>query len=82
MSNRQCRACMRRRPENEVYDISRTGGGTFRRGGRSYRSSICIDCVCKGAGDRTEPDYGMQNWDRFPMRDLIRIRDDAELMNG
>jgi hypothetical protein len=38
----QCRHCGRRR---EVASISRSGGGTYRRGGRSYSSSICIECA-------------------------------------
>lgn len=38
----QCRYCMRRRP---VYRITRRGGGTYRRGGRHYWSSICGECA-------------------------------------
>lgn len=37
-----CRECMKRR---EVYSITRRGGGTYRRGGRSYSSSICGECA-------------------------------------
>lgn len=38
----QCRYCLRHR---QVFRISRSGGGTYRRGGRSYWSSICGDCA-------------------------------------
>lgn len=38
----QCRHCMSRR---DVYSISRSGGSTYRRGGRSYSSSICGECA-------------------------------------
>jgi hypothetical protein len=38
----QCRHCMTRGP---VVGIARSGGGTYRRGGRSYSSSICGDCA-------------------------------------
>lgn len=38
----QCRECMRRR---ECASVSRFGGGNWRRGGRSYSSSICEQCA-------------------------------------
>lgn len=37
-----CAHCKRRR---EVYSCQRFGGGSYRRGGRYYRSSICGDCA-------------------------------------
>lgn len=46
----QCRSCLRTR---DVHTASRSGGGTYRRGGRSYRSSICAACalqLLRGAG--------------------------------
>lgn len=42
MNTGQCRECMLRR---EVWPIMRRGGGTYRRGGRRYRSSICGPCA-------------------------------------
>lgn len=38
----RCAHCQRRR---DVYRIGRSGGGTYRRGGRQYWSSICLDCA-------------------------------------
>lgn len=38
----RCAHCQRRR---DVHRIGRTGGGTYRRGGRHYWSSICLDCA-------------------------------------
>ena len=37
-----CRSCLRKR---DVYAIRRSGGGTYRRGGRSYASSLCGECA-------------------------------------
>lgn len=37
-----CSYCKKRR---DVFGISRQGGATYRRGGRSYHSSICGDCA-------------------------------------
>lgn len=37
-----CRRCMKRRP---VYPAQRMGGGSYKRGGRFYRSSLCGDCA-------------------------------------
>lgn len=39
----KCRYCMRAR--DVVYPIGRFGGGTYRRAGRYYRSSICGECA-------------------------------------
>jgi len=41
----QCRDCMRRRPVEETGSVSRSGGGTYRRGGRSYHSTMCVECA-------------------------------------
>jgi len=38
----QCRECYRRR---ETRHATRFGGGTYRRGGRTYHSSICAECA-------------------------------------
>lgn len=33
--------------ERETFTCSRYGGGTFRRGGRRYRSQICTECAVR-----------------------------------
>lgn len=38
----RCPNCKRRR---DTYPIRRSGGGTYRRGGRSYASSVCEECA-------------------------------------
>ncbi len=65
--------CGRRVPFKDAHSITRTGGGTYRRGGRGYDSSICIECATALVGGRTEPDYAMQKTNRYPMRRLIQI---------
>jgi hypothetical protein len=63
-----CRSCQRRR---DIYPIRRTGGGTYNRGGRSYRSSICADCAMRlltGAGV-----YAGASSSRFGVSELERI---------
>lgn len=37
-----CRSCMKRR---DVFSIGRSGGSTYRRGGRHYSSNICGECA-------------------------------------
>lgn len=37
-----CSECHKRR---EVYRIGRQGGGTYRRGGRHYWTSVCGPCA-------------------------------------
>lgn len=62
-----CRHCMRRR---DVFSVGRSGGGTYRRGGRNYSSSICAGCA-----------LGLLAWaggssgsvSRFDRHDLERI---------
>ncbi len=66
----QCRCCMRRR---ETYSISRSGGGTYRRGGRQYRSSICGECATMLAAGRWRPKYAGESSQRYGMSTLIEI---------
>ncbi len=42
MAAERCAHCGRKRP---TYGIGRFGGGTYRRGGRTYWSSICGECA-------------------------------------
>lgn len=63
-----CRDCMRRR---EVYSISRSGGGNYRRGGRDYRSSICAECAIEHV--RTLGAHGGASSSRFSGIGLVRI---------
>lgn len=37
-----CADCKRRR---DTFSIRREGGGSYKRGGRSYSSSICAECA-------------------------------------
>lgn len=57
-----CRYCGLRR---DVFKLNRRGGGSWRRGGRSYRSSICGGCAVELV------DGGWS--DRFDTRALARI---------
>jgi hypothetical protein len=47
-----CRYCRLRR--EHTYPVARTGGGTFRRAGRSYVGATCLSCV-EGALRRATP---------------------------
>ena len=63
----QCRACERRRP---VCSVSRSGGGTYRRGGRSYSSSICGECAVSMLSRANNPS---QSLDRFSCSSISRV---------
>lgn len=64
----QCRACLRRR---EVYSVSRSGGGSYNRAGRSYRSSICGECATGLL--RRAPVHAGASTSGFDVYDLDRI---------
>lgn len=75
-----CRECKRRR---EVHGVSRHGGGTYRRGGRNYWSSLCADCVLGIAARITYDEHGRLNggspWDKVGIvRLAARLEYDPE----
>lgn len=69
----RCTHCERRR---EVYRISRHGGGTYRRGGRSYWSSICGPCAIDLAA------YWSRGHSLISRYDASRIREIAAALTG
>ena len=48
-TKRQCRFCDIRYPEHLTTHTMRQGGGTYRRGGRSYHTTICCSCATRYA---------------------------------
>lgn len=66
-----CRSCMKRR---EVFSITRRGGGNYRRGGRTYRSSICLECAV------TLHENGWS--ERFSKRRLAELSERASAGSG
>lgn len=57
--------------EGELRSASRFGGGNYRRPGRWYDSTICMECIVGLVAGRTEPDYAGQLVSRWPLRRLI-----------
>ena len=62
-----CRECRRRRDARLVIRSSKSGGGTYRRGGRKYIGQTCLECIEHAAQwlstrdgqiDRTRADGG------------------------
>ncbi len=61
--------CGKRKPEEQVHAISRSGGGNYRRPNRSYRTTICDECIDhiidyyppppKGSGHLTHDRYSL-----------------------
>ena len=74
MATQQCRQCMRRRPSDECTTVTRHGGGTYRRAGRRYNTTICIGCIIELIGERTERRHAMETVDRFSFRSLVAAR--------
>lgn len=63
-----CKHCERRRPETDTFIAGRHGGGNYRRAGRMYRSTICLDCaavVCWVARD--DASGTTMRWDTFAL---------------
>lgn len=78
----RCRRCNRKR---DVYPVQRHGGGTYRRPGRFYSSSICAECVVElgpylpaiGSGHHN---VGSLHWDASEIRRILeslRLPEDA-----
>jgi hypothetical protein len=40
-----CRECRRRRDDELTVTMSKSGGGTYRRGGRRYSGQTCVQCI-------------------------------------
>ena len=74
MNTGVCRNCERR--STELVTASRTGGGSYRRAPRQYRSSICLACV-RELLERA-PTYAMATVDRWSVQSLRRAIELAE----
>jgi hypothetical protein len=61
-----CRHCESR--SKQLVTVSRTGGGTYRRPSREYRSSICLPCA-KRLLERA-PTYAMATVECWSVRGL------------
>lgn len=71
----RCRWCLQRR---EVYAIRRRGGGTYRRGGRSYWSSICGECaVALAASLGTHPGATVGGFGGHRIREIAATQGQA-----
>ena len=75
----KCVECDRRRP---VARCQRFGGGSYRRGGRWFYSSICARCVhelaARHAQDpRTHGNLGGRHWSRAGILRLAELRNPA-----
>lgn len=68
-----CRSCEKRA---DVYPTQRTGGGTYRRGGRWYRSSICGDCVLRLLPNAQV--HAGATTSRFSVLSLVKIAEGME----
>jgi hypothetical protein len=64
-----CRNCGRRR---DVFSAQRHGGGNYRRPGRLYSSSICMECA-KGLIEYVSPDHSYVGGNRWSARSIERI---------
>ena len=69
-----CRQCEER--SKQLVTASRTGGGTYRRATREYRSSICLPCA-KRLLERA-PTYAMATVEHWSVRSLRRAVELAE----
>ena len=49
----QCSLCRKRTTVTDLLAVRRTGGGTYRRASRSYRTRICVACATKVVADAT-----------------------------
>ena len=63
-----CRQCETRKPDLVV--ASRTGGGSYRRAPRQYKSSICLSCARELLA--RAPAHAMATVDRWSVDSLRR----------
>lgn len=70
----RCRHCEAR--SKQLVTASRTGGGTYRRPSREYRSSICLPCA-KRLLERA-PTYAMATVEHWSVRSLRHAVERAE----
>lgn len=66
----QCRNCMKKRP---VVSIQRYGGGTYRRPGRWYRTSICRECVEQQAPYAAQVTHAGGTTSRYGAREILEL---------
>ena len=69
-----CRQCETRKPDLVV--ASRTGGGSYRRAPRQYKSSICLTCARELLA--RAPAHAMATVDRWSVSSLRRVITQAE----
>lgn len=69
-----CRQCEAR--SKQLVTASRTGGGTYRRPPREYRSSICLPCA-KRLLEKAPP-HAMATVEHWSVRSLQRAVERAE----
>jgi hypothetical protein len=69
-----CRHCETR--SKQLVTASRTGGGTYRRPPREYRSSICLPCAKRLL--ENAPTYAMATVEHWSVRSLRHAVDRAE----
>ena len=69
-----CRECETR--SKQLVTASRTGGGTYRRPPRQYRSSICLPCAKRLL--ETAPTYAMATVNHWSVSSLKHAVEQAE----
>jgi hypothetical protein len=69
-----CRQCETRKPDLVI--ASRTGGGSYRRAPRQYKSSICLACARELLA--RAPAHAMATVDRWSVSSLRRAVERAE----
>lgn len=66
----RCCDCGRHR---QVARIKRFGGGTYRRGGRWYDTSVCRDCIDQLVPYAEHATHAGATTSRFSARDVLRL---------
>ncbi len=74
MNTGRCRHCESR--SKQLVTASRTGGGTYRRPSREYRSSICLPCAKRLL--EHAPTYAMATVEHWSVRSLRYAVERAE----
>lgn len=74
MNTGVCRQCESR--SKQLVTASRTGGGTYRRPSREYRSSICLPCAKRLL--ENAPTYAMATVECWSVRGLRHAVERAE----
>jgi hypothetical protein len=64
----QCRRCERRRG---VYSCSRKGAGSYNRGQRSYRSSLCAECALDLLPYYQPGSLSVSSWDGMGVERIV-----------